>query len=148
VTTLAGLSASSLRVSPLRRAFCIPLAVLTTAAGVGPYLDGGSFRSPVFDTFRDVAPLTVWGAVWIVATILVVWASTTGNWVAYVSAHVVVAFLCAFWMMVLVKSRVVDGNAVSPTAFGLWAFPTVYCLVALFVPIAAVPSKDALHKLG
>jgi hypothetical protein len=135
-----------LRVSPLRRAFCIPLAVLTSAAGFGPYFDGGSFSSAVFDTFRDLFPLTVWGALWLIATVFVVIASATGRWWSYVTAHVLVASLSLFWLIVLAKSRIADDNPVSPTAFGLWAFPVGYCIVALVVPIVAVPVKDALNR--
>lgn len=135
-----------LRVSPLRRLFCIPLAVLTASAGLGPYLDGDSFDNPIFDTFRDLFPLTVWGLLWLLATVFVVIASATGRWWSYVVAHVLTASMSLFWLLVLAKSRLIDETVVSPTAFGLWAFPVGYCLVALSVPIAAAPTKDALRR--
>lgn len=131
--------ARHLRVSPLRRALCIPLGVLTSSAGLGPFVDGGSFTSPLFDVFRQIAPLTWWGVVWIVATVFVVAASVTGRWFSYVIAHIIVAFMSTFWFLVLVRARFVVGFAVSPTAFGLWAFPAGYATAALIVKIATVP---------
>lgn len=132
------LSSHVQKVSPLRRWLCTPVVLLATGAGAGPYIDAASFTSPLFEPIRDLAPLRVWGAAWVVAAIAALIAAVRGSWAAYTVSNVMLAGLSALWLATLIYARWWLEIALSTTAIGLWAFPLTYALVVSFVDAEVV----------
>jgi hypothetical protein len=113
----------------------IPVMLLSLAAGLGPFLDPGSYSSEVFDKFRAIAPIEAWGVGFLIVTALSTWALVRGSLLPYFAANVILLFLSSFWLLSLVYYRAFDGVPISTTAYGLWLYPASSCVIALTIPI-------------
>lgn len=137
------------KVSPLRRLFCIPPISLALLAGLAPFVDAGSFTSPLFEPIRDLAPLKVWGSVWLLAALLGIHGAYRGAWETYIAAHILLAALSTLWLATLLYARWWLGIPLTLTAIGLWAYPLLQSLLSVAVPVSVVEvSRDVARRSG
>lgn len=139
---MPGKRKTHLKVSPFRRILSVPVVVLSTLAGLGPFLDIEAYNRTLFDPIRAIAPLECWGFSWLTAAVFGGIAAARGHWAPYTAANVLVATLSMVWFGTLVYGKWWNGEPMTPTAFGLWAFPFLYSVIVTAVPadIAKVPS--------
>jgi len=123
------------------RWWSLVLMSLTLPAGLAPFVDAGSFNSPIFNTIRGIAPIEVWGAAWLVASACAMYAVVSGRWIAYVAANSLTLGLSMAWLGAVSWARWIDGQMLTLTAVGLWLFPMAACLHAISTPteVTAIP---------
>ena len=140
---MPGKRKTHLKVSPFRRILSVPVTVFAFLSGVGPFVDPGAYRRDVFDPMRDLAPLEVWGLVWLVAAVCGAIGARYGRWGAYTAANIIVVLLSAVWLGALVYAKWVVGLPMSVTALALWLFPFTHSVVVTAWPadVAKVPAN-------
>lgn len=123
------------QMSPLRRLSLVPLIALAITGFIGPLVNPQNLTAPTFDTFRQVMPMTWWGALFGIVAVLGLHALVTARPASYVVATAGLLFLSMFWTGVLTYSRFVQHIDVSDLAYGLWAYPLLHAGISLAVPI-------------
>lgn len=123
------------QMSPLRRLSLVPLIALAITGFIGPHVNPQNLTAPVFDTFRQVMPMTSWANLFALVALLGIVALVTARPVPYVLANAGLLFLATVWVSVLGYGRFINGIGVSDLAFGLWFYPLFHSVISLAIPI-------------
>lgn len=110
----------TLRLAPWVRAWCWVLAVGASVIGANLVADPRPFRVPVYDAAKQIAPLSVWGAVWWIVAAAALVAACSGRRWAWRVAAIGAMGTATSWATLLAWGRLVEGETVSWAGIALW----------------------------
>ena len=128
--------------SSYRRWAILPHLVLAIPTGLGPFIDAGSYSSPVFAAIFALLSPKVWGVMFLLVAALCFHVIFTASWHAYRTANALHMTLCAAWLASLSWGRLVDGYPVSLPAFGLWGGMLACGLVLAVIPTPVLRTRE------
>jgi len=120
------------RLAAVYRIWCAWLGFVGVYAGYGLHAQPELYATAVFESVRYMAPLPVWSAAWMIAGILCLAAAVLDDVRLWLLGGVGSLAIAASWFVGITWEWVVDGEAISPTGWVLWASLMVAQLLAMF----------------
>ena len=91
-------------------------------AAIGPLVNVGPYRTPIFRTVRAIAPWDLWAAWWLtVAVFAAVTVATRRAW-AWRAATVGCIAVGGTWLFAICWEHWVNGAPITPTGLALWSW--------------------------